>query len=398
MKWARFSFALVALTACRMEVQLDSQRDAARVPDDAPIVDASRTDARVIDAFALPDAALDAPDLDAGPPPPVCVGSGLALGPVAVTRAALAPTLSMVGLGAERRFAVLVPPSARALPATRARLIVLDALASVIVDRELDVGSGGAALLALPDASTTAGEAAFVSILGDQLSLLDARGDAVGASITLPSAIDPARQASLAWIDDTHLVYVGVDLALVSFDVEARSASVSPTVVLADDRVLIARGSVVIDRGVPLLATIELSSTLDGTELLHIRQPDMHAGFVIGALRFGGERRWVVRANEEFRTQPKLIRMHDDASFDVLSGDIRVLGPPDAAQRDGIVAIGGTDGAVVIVDPESGIFRTLVDTGAHRLAAIARGPDDDVAALVIEPGDPDARLVLRCEM
>jgi hypothetical protein len=388
---------LVALGACRMDVQLDTRRDAASVPRDAAITDASRTDARVIDAFALPDADLDALDLDAGPPPPLCAGPGLSLGPVAITTAALAPTLSMIGLGADRRYAILVPPSARPLPATRARLLVLDVVPAVIVDRELDVPSGGAALLTLPEPSTTPGEPAFVMILGDQLSILDASGDAVGAPITLPRAIDPARQASLTWMDDTHLVYVGSDLTLVSFDLPARSASASATVVLPSDRVMLAPGSVVIDRGEPMLETLELSTTLDGTETLHLTYPDIHAGFVIGAMRIAGERRWVVRANEEFRTQPKLIRVLDDGTAELIVGDITVRGPVDATQRDGLVAIGGTDGAVVVVDPETGSLRMLVDPGAQQLASIARGPDG-VAALVVEPGDPDARLVLRCDI
>ncbi|MBN8617021.1 MAG: hypothetical protein J0L92_40955 [Deltaproteobacteria bacterium] len=392
---AHLVIAIATLSACRMDVQLEAHRDAA--PRDALVLDASRTDARAFDAFALPDAALDAPDLDAGPLPPVCAGPGLALGSVAVTPASLAPVLSIVGAGDAQRYAVLVPPSARPLPTTLARLVVLDARADVVADREIEVASGGAALLALPDASTTAGEEAFVVIVGDQLSFFDANGEVVGDAVRLPRAIAPAHQASLAWLDDTHLVYVSTELSIVSFDRTARGASVSTAVVSAVDDVFLAPGSVVINRGEPMLETIELSSTLDGTETVHLVQPEPHAGFVIGAFRIGAERRWVVRANEEFRTQPKLIRVEDDGTVETITGDIVVMGPPDTTQRDGLVAIGGTDGAVIVVDPDAGTFRTLVAPGAQQLAAIARGPDG-IAALVVEPGDPDARLVLRCEL
>lgn len=396
MRRGSVAIALLALSACRMDVQLDTRRDAAPSLIDARVIDASRApDAFARDAF-VPDADLDALHLDA-PPPPLCAGPALTLGAVTASSAASSPMLSMIGSGADRRYAVLVPPSARALPVTTARLVLLDVRATVLFDRELD-STGGAALIAVPDASTLDGEPAYAVILGDQLSFLDARGESVGDAIALPRSIDPAHQSSLGWVDDTHLVYVGSDLSLVSVDRGAGVATAPGAIVLAGDRVMIAEGSVVLNRGEPTLETIELATTLDGTETLHLSFPTSPmAGHVLAAFRIGGERRWIAKTDGEFRTQPRVHRVRDDGSNEPLSGDIVVLGPPDATQRDGIAAIGGSDGTVLIVDPEVPSVRTLVTAGAHSLAAIARGPDG-VAALVVEPGDPDARLVLRCEI
>ncbi len=397
--FARASLAvgLLAVAACRTEVQLDptdagaTPRDAARTPRDAALRD---TPAR--DTPEPQDAPIDAA-LDAPPPLRPCEGTGLPLGAIAMREPPLAPSIVALGTGADRRHVILVPPSARPLPGASARLLVLDANAATVVDRELAVATGGAALVASPLATGLPGEAAVTLLLGDQWLSIDRDGADVGTTRALPEALDEARQAASALVASDRLLYVGVSGRIVSIDpaTGAGTASAVPAL-LPTDRLFVGDGSIVVNRGEPTLETWELAPALDGTEAIRISFPDSEfAGRALGAYRVSGERRWVVKADGEFRAPTHVSRVGDDGTFGSLADEL-LIGPLTSTQRDGLVTIRTSDGRIVAADVIAPSLRTLVPAGPHGLAAAARGEDGEIVLLTLEDGDPDPQLVFRC--
>jgi hypothetical protein len=374
-------------------VQLELPRDAAAVLRDAGV------DARVIDAARLDaahvDAAMDAPGLDAPPPLP-CEEPGVVLGAVESTDPARAPSIGLVGAGAARREVVLVPPSARAPASSVAHLFVLDDEGTVLSERELAVPApGGAALITRADASTAPGEAAFELVLGDRLQAIDAGGLDVGAPRALPASIAPLHQGRAALVAADRLVYVAEGGALVSVDLASGAGTPSTSTSSDTDRLYVAEGSIVVNRGEPTLEVWELASSLDGSEALHLTSAETsYAGRVLGALRSAGERRWVAHGDGEFRAPTDILRVGDDGTLAPLVSE-RLVGPFQSMQRDGLVLIETSSGSAVAVDPAEATIRTLLEAGFRDLAAAAR-LDGEIALLTTEAGDPDAQLVYRC--
>jgi hypothetical protein len=374
-------------------VQLELPRDAALVSRDAGV------DARVIDAARLDaahvDAAMDAPGLDAPPPLP-CEGPGVVLGAVASTDPARAPSIGLVGAGAARREVVLVPPSARAPASSVAHLFVLDDEGTVLSERELAVPApGGAALITRADASTAPGEAAFELVLGDRLQSIDLDGLDVGAPRTLPAPLSPVHEGRAALVAADRLVYVAEGGAIVSVDLASGAGAASTSAISDTDRLYVAEGSVVVNRGEPTLEVWELAPSLDGSETLHLSSAETsYAGRVLGALRASGERRWVAHGDGEFRAPTDILRVGDDGTLGALVSE-RLVGPFQSMQRDGLVVIETSSGSIVAIDPTEATIRTLLEAGFRDLAGLAR-LDGDIALLTMEAGDPDAQLVYRC--
>ena len=177
---------------------------------------------------------------------------------------------------------------------------------------------------------------------------------------------------------------------------EAKGTATSTPVRLeAADRLFVSRGSLVVNRPEPSLETWELALALDGTETVHVAFPGAaHAGRILGAAWFAGERRWVAKGDGEFRAPTHLFRVGDDGSFTSLAEEL-LVGPLEPTQRDGLVAVATSDGRIVAIDTGTARIDTLLPAGSRRLAAIARG-DGEVVVLTLEPGDPDARLVFHC--
>jgi len=394
---AILAMGLLAVAACRTEVQLDPTdaggmpRDAARTPRDVALRDTPSHDAP-----PPPDAPTDAA-LDAPPPLRPRQGTGLSLGAIAMREPPLAPSIVALGTGADRRHVILVPPSARPLPGASARLLVLDANAATVVDRELPVASGGAALVARPPATGLPGEASITLLLGDQWLSIDRDGADVGTARALPEALDEARQAASAHLASDRLLYVGVSGRIVSIDpaTGAGAPTVAPAL-LPTDRLFVGDGSIVVNRGEPTLETWELAPALDGTETLRISFPDSEfAGRALGAYRVSGERRWVVKADGEFRAPTHISRVGDDRTFASLVDEL-LIGPLTSTQRDGLVTLRTSDGRIVAADVIAPGLRTLVPAGPRGLASAARAEDGEIVLLTLEEGDPDPQLVFRC--
>jgi len=376
----RLAACALALVGCRTEVQLDPRdagtmpRDAARMPRDAAFRDAASRDA-TSDAPAPADAPFDAA-LDAPPPLRPCEGGGLPLGPIAMRDPSLAPAIVALGTGVERRHVILLPPSSLAVPTASARLLVLDADAAVIADRELAVASGGAAMVASPLATGVPGEATITLLLGGRLLSVDRDGADVGSERALPEALDAAHQAASAHVASDRLLYVGVSGRVVSIDPRTGvgAAGVAPAL-LPTDRLFVSDGSIVVNRGEPTLETWELGLALDGTETLRVTFPGSEfAGRALGAYRVGGERRGVVKADGEFRAPTHVSRVDDGGTFTSLDEQL-LIGPLTSTQRDGLVTIRTSDGRIVAADVSEASLRTLVPAGPRGLAAAAPAAD-----------------------
>lgn len=378
------------ISACRYEVRLDDPLDAsdAATLDAADAPPADPQDAPPLDGRAPEDAGLaDAPDAPARP----CI-AGVDVVPSPATAPSAAPTLAATGTLLDRRYALLLPPSAR-LSTTRTGLYVLDRGGATLDVVELD----------LVDGAGTAADTATVHRRRDAVGFLvlapteaRLRDDAGGwTSIPLPMPPLVSRQREAGWLDDARFAYVGAGPGepIVVLDTASASGTASPVTTAGAARVLFGLGAVVIAASLPDPAISEHDATLTALPTFRIDWPAGPIGDRLLGATLDGGRRWLVRDTGEFRAQTELYRV-DAAGPAFVLGQM-LLGPLQTESDDDLVTIVTSDGGVTVFDFTSDAFVPLVPAGATSLG-LAERDDDGFVVVTREPAVTGEALVFRC--
>lgn len=374
----RSLLAAVALAiGCDYSVWLSDDPDAGIELDAAMPIDAT-IDARPPDAPLRDAGPFDAPEIDAGPR--TCETSPSIVGVVRAAAPLERPTFAVSGRAASLRYGVLVPPAASATATSDTTLLLVDRQGAAVGERRLRVeGAGGAPVStatvhALSHESTAEG---FLVLGPRALWVLDA--DGAGDAIVLSTPPRPEWQRAAGWVDPDRFVFVTdtADLRLAVFDRTTGSVTATTISVAGAAIVHVEPGGVTVSRAGLTSDTVVYDPDLSGAEVLRTGWDDGDplADRLVAAGVAAGQRIWIVRGTNEFRT--------DVASHTVsATGEVVRVPPgetfvsPVTASLEGpVIALEGSGPELWIYSLATGTFTMLSPRAAGALVESERSGD-----------------------
>ncbi|MDQ3031365.1 MAG: hypothetical protein M3Y87_03040 [Myxococcota bacterium] len=335
-------------------------------------LDASTADASPDAPRELDGGQADASDavVDSGhePLPRACETGPVTILQTSVNPPLEQPTLAVSGRLESLRYGLLVPPSASTTATEETRLIVSDRGGTALHERAMRLGDAAgspASTATLHSLSPEASEDGFLLLAPRGIWLLDADGAGEQTAAFPAAGPSPAWQRVAGWLDADRFAFVSetADLRLAVFD--RRTGAVETTSISAADAasVHVEPGGITISSVGPLSETVVYDPDLSGAETLRTDWDDgaLLAARLIGVGASGGERIWLVRDANEFRTFVTSYRVSPDGP-PVAGAALMLVGPLTATREDGQIAIesSATPGrALTVYSLESDTFSTL---------------------------------------
>lgn len=382
--------ALLCFAGCRYEVRLDGQRDAG-LRDTEVAADTERDAREALDA--LPDVPEDAPI------PSTCE-TGLRLLDARASSEAEAATSAATGEGAERRFAVLVPPAVRGDGAGTSRLLVLDGEGTVLSSREISIVDGGGAPSSRASLHALPTGAGFLLLGPLFVALLTADGEEAAAPALLDDPPLEGVQRGAGWVDDDRFVFVSSAprAPLVVFDRTTNAISTSPIETEGAAVVLVHRGGVTVgtDEAVGGVAeTVEYAATLTGDVTFRSAWPEAPLGARLHGVNTSmGVRLWLVADGAEFRNSVALYQV-PDAAPPILLATTLLVAPLSAVPGPELVTLRASSEPLVALDFARRTFTVLSPPGPSSLGLVERDGDAGYVTVYVETASSPA-LVFRC--
>jgi hypothetical protein len=396
---------LALLPACRNEIwlsdrdgniELDAGGDAHVVrPPDASLVDAGEVDGGEMDGGEI--------DVDSG-----TVGRGCELTPVPIvvvgdTGPLEAPTLAVSGRLATLRYGLLVPPAASLVATDETQLVVLDDEGVVLLDRgiRLEDGSGAVTSTAtLHSLSPLVDEEGFLLLTPRGIWMLDADGAGASETATLTTPPSSLWQRSAGWIDADRFAFVSdtADLRVAVFDRRTGDVTTTSISALGAGGAHLEPGGATLSSAGPTNEIVVYDPDLSGLETLRTTWEDGSplGTRLLGVGLFGGERTWLVRTADEFRTNVVSYRV-TPGEPPAAGASTPVLGPLTATREGPFLAIMTETPSLVLYAFDAHSFSTVAMSFGGDAIVEHERDGASVSILFLEPVEPGrASLELAC--